>query len=241
LTLPVVQVESEFMRDRILRRWRRFWLHHAGKVGWGRVAARCAALGTAPYHGRAFLSYLDPRGFIAPTASVNHSALQMGKHVYLGDRVVVRQEAEGGPLELRDRVQIYGDAFIQTGAGAGIRIGEGTHIQPGCHLHAFVSDIEIGCNVEIAPNCAFYSYNHQTAPGITIMSQPLESKGPIKIGDGAWLGHGVIVLAGVTIGAGAVIGAGSVVLRDIPENAVAAGAPARVIKFRNEMLTPSTK
>ena len=237
----MVQAVTEFMRDGIVRRWRRYWLGHAGTVGWGRVAARCAAFGTSPYHGRSFLSYQHPRGFIAPTASVIHSALQMGNHVYLGDGVVVTREKAGGPLELRDRVQIYGDAFIQTGTGAGIRIGEETHIQPGCHLHAFVADIEIGRNVEIAPNCAFYSYNHGTAPDITIMSQPLESKGPIKIGDGAWLGHGVIVLAGVTIGAGAVIGAGSVVSRGIPENAFAAGVPARVIKFRNEMLTPSTK
>ena len=229
------------MRDKILRRWRQFWLGHSSAVGFGRIAAHCAAFGTPPYHGRVFLSYLHPRGFIAPTASITHSALQMGNHIFLGDRVVVTQETDGGPLELRDRVQIYGDAFIQTGAGAGIRIGEETHIQPGCHLHAFVADIEIGRNIEIAPNCAFYSYNHRTAPGITIMSQALESKGPIKIGDGAWLGHGVIVLAGVTIGAGAVIGAGSVVLRDVPENGIAAGAPARVIRFREAALTSSAK
>jgi len=193
-----------------------------------------AALGTEPYHGRSFLSYLHPRGFVAPTASVPHPALRMGRNVYIGDGVIATRQADGGPLDLHDRVQIYGDTFIQTGSGAGIRIGEETHIQLGCHLHAILSDIEIGRNVEIAPRCAFYSYNHRTAAGITIMSQPLESKGPIRIGDGAWLGHAVIVLAGVRIGTGAVIGAGSVVVRDIPDNAIAAGAPARVIKYRSE-------
>jgi acetyltransferase-like isoleucine patch superfamily enzyme len=164
----------------------------------------------------------------------------MGANVYIGDRVIATREKDGGPLELHDRVHIYGDAFIQTGSGANIRIGQETHIQPGCHLHAFLSGIEIGRNVEIAPGCAFYSYNHCTVPGMTIMSQPLESKGPIRIGDGAWLGYAVIVLAGVHVGAGAVIGAGSVVVRDIPENAIAAGVPARVIRFRDQVLTSST-
>ena len=225
------------MRDRILRRWRRFWIGLSGPCGFGRIAARIAALGTQPYHGRAFLSYLHPRGFVAPTASVSHPALQMGKNVYIGDRVIATREKDGGPLELHDRVQIYGDAFIQTGYGASIRIGEETHIQPGCHLHACLSDIEIGRYVEIAPCCAFYSYDHGTAPGITIMSQPIESKGPIRIGDGAWLGHAVIILAGVHVGAGAVIGAGSVVARDIPAGAIAVGTPARVVKYREPIRT----
>ena len=43
---------------------------------------------------------------------------------------------------------------------------------------------------------------------------------PIKIGNGCWLGGGVIVLPGVTIGDGSVIGAGSVVTKDIPENSL---------------------
>ena len=65
------------------------------------------------------------------------------------------------------------------------------------------------------------------------MDQPLFSKGAIKVGDGAWLGHGVVVVSGVTIGAGAVIGSGSIVVEDVPENAIAVGNPARVVKYRS--------
>lgn len=54
------------------------------------------------------------------------------------------------------------------------------------------------------------------------------------IGHDVWIGHGAIVLPGVHIGNGAVIGAGAVVSRDIPEYAVAAGVPARVIRYRFE-------
>lgn len=54
-----------------------------------------------------------------------------------------------------------------------------------------------------------------------------------KIGNGCWLGGGVIVLPGVTIGDGSVIGAGSVVTKDIPENSLAVGNPCRVIRKIN--------
>lgn len=53
---------------------------------------------------------------------------------------------------------------------------------------------------------------------------------PIKIGADCWFGGNCIVLPGVTIGKGAVVGAGSVVTRDVPDFAVVAGNPARVLK-----------
>lgn len=58
------------------------------------------------------------------------------------------------------------------------------------------------------------------------------SKGPIVIEDDAWLGIDCIILSGVKIGQGAIIGAGSVVSKNIPPYAIAAGNPAKVIKFR---------
>ena len=63
--------------------------------------------------------------------------------------------------------------------------------------------------------------------------QPAKSKGDIVIKDEAWLGYGTIILDNVSIGFGAVIGAGSVVTNDIPDYAIAAGIPAKIIKMRN--------
>lgn len=57
-------------------------------------------------------------------------------------------------------------------------------------------------------------------------------KGDIVIGNDVWIGHGAIILSGVRIGNGAVIGAGSVVAKDIPAYAIAAGNPAKIIRFR---------
>jgi len=75
---------------------------------------------------------------------------------------------------------------------------------------------------------------HGIVAGKPIKKQPLQTKGGILIDDDALLSVGVIVLDGVRIGKGAVIGAGSVVTTNIPDNAVAVGVPARVIKIRNK-------
>lgn len=225
-----------FLCFQVKRRWRRFWLARSGPRGFGRVAAWLASSHSLPYHQMSYLANIYPRGFVAPRARVDHPDLRLGNHVFLGDGVIVYRTRDGGPVELRDRVHLYGDTFVETGMEGSVFIDEGTHIQPGCHLHAFLSEIRIGKKVEIAPRCGFYCYDHGMAPGIPIMDQPLQSKGGISVGDGAWIGYGVTVLQGVSIGAGAVIAAGSVVVRDIPENAIAAGAPARVLKFRDGTL-----
>lgn len=58
------------------------------------------------------------------------------------------------------------------------------------------------------------------------------SKGDIVIDDDVWIGYGATILSGVHIGQGAVVAAGAVVSKDVPPYAVAAGVPAKVIKFR---------
>ena len=198
----------------------------------GRIAARIASIGTLPFHHRAHFASRLAKGFIDPTARISNNQISLGKHIYLGDRILIVKNAAGGGVRLGDRVHLYGESCLETGMGGEITIGEGTHMQPGCRIHAFISDIMIGRHVEIAPCCAFYSYDHGLTMGKPIMEQPLTSKGNIMVGDGAWIGHGVTVLQGVRIGSGAVIGAGAVVIRDIPENAIAAGVPAKVTGFR---------
>ncbi len=75
--------------------------------------------------------------------------------------------------------------------------------------------------------------NHGIEPGRPIKDQD-HYGGAVDIGSDAWIGRGCCILAGVTIGNGAVVGANSVVTRDVPPGAVVAGAPARIIRFRNQ-------
>lgn len=65
-------------------------------------------------------------------------------------------------------------------------------------------------------------------------AKPVEAltRGPVTIGNDVWIGGRAIILSGVTIGDGAVVGAGAVVSRDVPPYAIAAGNPARVVRYR---------
>ena len=88
--------------------------------------------------------------------------------------------------------------------------------------------VTFGNNVFIAPQCGFYTAGHPL--DFETRNTGLEYAYPITVGDNVWIGGMVTVNAGVTIGSGSVIGAGSVVIRDVPENCVAAGNPCRVIR-----------
>ena len=212
--------------------WTRFWVRRASLTHFGRIASWLAALFTPPYKARTDLARLTPRGYISPSAAIQHNDLRLGKNVFIGDRVVIYKTRDGGYVQLDDLVALYGDIIIETCNNGTVLIGEETHIQPRCNVVGCKASVIIGKRVEIASNCAFYPYNHAMKPGQRIREQPLVSRGDIVIEDDVWLGYGVIVLDGVRIGSGAVIGAGSVVTHDIPANAIAMGTPARVVKMR---------
>ncbi len=112
-----------------------------------------------------------------------------------------------------------------------IRIGPNCYFNRGTFLDA-AERIEIGSDCAFGPNCYITDHDHGLDPEKTPLEQPLLVR-PTKIGDRVWLGAGAIVLKGVTIGSGTIVGAGSVVTRDLPPNAVAVGAPARVLRFRD--------
>ena len=207
-------------------------MRYAGLDRFGRLATRMATIFAPPYYSRCYLARLNPNGYIAPSAIVHHNSLRFGRHIFIGDRVVIYEGKGGGSVEFGERVHVHGETFIQTGFGGRIIIGERSHIHPRCQFSAYKSDIYIGRGVQIAPNCAFYPYNHSIELGKPIKDQPLQSKGDIYIADDTWLGFGVIISDGVSIGEGAVVGAGSVVTRSIPEFAIAVGNPARVIGER---------
>ncbi len=223
------------MREKIQSAWTRFWMRWAGLTRVGRIATRLATWGTPPYKARSYLARLNEHGFVAPDANIFHTDLRRGKNVFIGERVVIYQGYQGGPVEFGDGAHLHRDSIIETGSGGSVSIGAHTHIQPRCQFSAYKGSIRIGRGVQIAPYCAFYPYDHGIDPGELISKQPIHSKGDIVVDDDAWLGVGVSVLNGARIGKGAVIGAGSVVIGDIPDYAIAVGVPARVVKSRFDL------
>ena len=99
--------------------------------------------------------------------------------------------------------------------------------------------VTIGDDVLIAPGVQILAVDHVVRTSrVPIMQQGLIARG-ITIGSGAWLGAGAIVTDGVRIGQNAVVGAGAVVTRDIPDNSVAVGVPARLIRTIEDAEPPT--
>ncbi len=114
---------------------------------------------------------------------------------------------------------------IYTDCGKNLHIGKGVFINSGCKFQD-QGGIYIGEGAQIGHSTIFATLNHGLKPE---ERHDLIPK-PIHIGKNVWIGSGSIILSGVNIGDNAVIGAGSVVTKDIPENMIAVGSPAKVIK-----------
>ncbi|KAJ2850260.1 hypothetical protein J3B02_003690 [Coemansia erecta] len=88
--------------------------------------------------------------------------------------------------------------------------------------------VDIGDDVMFGPGVHIYTAEHPVDPKKRL--EGLESARPVKIGDNVWVGGNAVILPGVTIGDNVTVGAGSVVTKDVPENVVVVGNPAKIVK-----------
>jgi acetyltransferase-like isoleucine patch superfamily enzyme len=174
-----------------------------------------------------------------------------GRNVVFGQNVVLRHPHK---IRIGDNVVIDDNCLIDAKgtSNAGIAIGSGVFVGRNSILSCKNGDIELGDGANVGFNCEVFSASRVTIgrdtllaaycyviggdhdfsdPAAAVIAQGRRSSG-VTIGAGAWLGAGAKILDGVAIGDRAVVGAGAVVRDAVPEGAIAAGVPARVVGQR---------
>ena len=111
--------------------------------------------------------------------------------------------------------------------GYNIHVGENFFSNFDCTF-LDVCEIQIGDNCFIAPGVHIYTATHPINAAERIAGT--EYGKPVKIGDNVWIGGRAVINPGVTIGSNVVIASGAIVTKDVPDNAVIGGNPARIIK-----------
>lgn len=147
-------------------------------------------------------------------AHVNEAHIHLGSHTVIAPDVTLTAGWMPGQLDLPPVVLRIGDRCL---------IGKGSSIT--AHL-----GIEIGDDVWTGHGVRITDMSHDYADVDRPISVQFQPEAPVRIGDGSWLGHNVVVLPGVTVGEHVTVGAGSVVADDLPDRSVAVGVPARVVR-----------
>jgi acetyltransferase-like isoleucine patch superfamily enzyme len=162
-------------------------------------------------------------------------------------------------LRWRGRLKTDGVCFVcpgvrlEIGPQATVTLGRWSWVGRGCKIRAHEGHVSIGAKSVLGEDCTISAYQHVSIGrecivadrvmmidfdhGVVEVERPIRRQGiykrDVRVGDNVWIGYGACVLRGVTVGDNCVIGTSSVVTRDVPDNAVVGGIPARVIRMRD--------
>jgi acetyltransferase-like isoleucine patch superfamily enzyme len=181
---------------------------------WGAVG-RWGAIGPQSTAGRAFGRFGQGSIICFPTNAVfNEHYIHIGEGTMIGPGITLSAGMVPGQKCLGDPVVRIGDRCL-IGKGSGI-VG---------HF-----SIDIGDDVWTGQHVYITDQNHGYEDLDLPISRQTMPERPVSIGDGSWIGHGTVVLPGARIGRHVTVGANSVVVGELPDNCVAVGNPARVIR-----------
>jgi len=164
------------------------------------------------------LNLIDDRVRAASTCSIRGSALR--GEIILDEGVVLYKCTLTGQIRVGRNSTLYGPNILLFSKHHPIQIGRYCSIAPGVIVQEYFHDPE---------RMTTYFMNANVFKGDEVETV---SKGPVTIGNDVWVGAHAVILSGVSIGNGAIVGAGSIVTEDVPDYAIVAGCPARIIRMR---------
>jgi len=146
----------------------------------------------------------------------------------------------GVQLEIGRHATLHIGRWAWLGHGTKIRVHEGevsigakTVMGQECTISAF-QHVSIGRECIVADRVMLIDFDH----GVVEVERPIRLQGiykrDVRVGHNVWLGYGACILRGVVVGDNAIVGTSAVVTKEVPANAVVGGAPARVIRMREE-------
>ena len=210
-------LERPRQADTVVHRVRTIAKRAAGEVvqsTWA-AAIELGAIGPHSRRARRFGRFGDGSVIcFPPNALFNEQYISIGEGTMFGPEITLSAGMVPGQQMVSDTVITVGDRCL-FGKGSGI-VG---------HL-----EIVIGDDVWTGHHVYITDQNHGYADLDLPISRQVMPERPVSLGSGSWLGHGTVVLPGAKIGRHVVVGANSVVTGELPDNCVAAGTPARVIK-----------
>ncbi|MGQ9535222.1 MAG: acyltransferase [bacterium] len=149
---------------------------------------------------------------------------------------IIKNVKLGKNVKIFGFVNLYGcEIGDNTKIGTFVEIQKNAKIGKNCKIstHTFICEgVTIEDNVFIGHNVTFINdkYPRATNPDGSMQTEADWKVVPTLVKKGASIGSSATILCGVTIGENAIVGAGSVVTKDVPDNAIVAGVPARIIK-----------
>jgi len=174
-----------------------------------------------------------------------HYALLLARYVLLKLRFGKRLQTEGICF-------VCPGVKLEIGRDATLRIGRWAWIGHGSKIRVHEGGVSIGAKTVIGQECTISAYQHVCIGrecivadrvmlidfdhGVVEVERPIRLQGiykrDVRVGHNVWIGYGACILRGVRVGDNSIVGTSAVVTQDVPENAVVAGVPARVIRMR---------